>query len=84
MKKILKDISYILICVVLLNIISYFIYIRWDFTATKRYSLSKVSKNIIQQNTRNIAIDFYVTEDLHKIYKNWQKNSYHCSKNTNH
>lgn len=58
MKKILKDISYILICVVLLNIISYFIYIRWDFTATKRYSLSKVSKNIIQQNTRNIAIDF--------------------------
>ena len=64
MKKILKDISYILICVVLLNIISYFIYIRWDFTATKRYSLSKVSKNIIQQNTRNIAIDFYVTEDL--------------------
>ena len=64
MKKILKEIIYILIGVVLLNIVSYFVYIRWDFTSTKRYSLSNVSKNIIQGNTQNIAVDFYVTENL--------------------
>ncbi len=64
MKKILKDIIYILTCVLILNILSYFIYVRWDFTSTKRYSLSKVSKNIIQNNTKPIAIDYYITEDL--------------------
>lgn len=64
MKKIIKDITYIFICVVLLNIVSYFVYIRWDFTATKRYSLSNVSKNIIQKNTKKITVDFYVTEEL--------------------
>lgn len=64
MKKVLKDVLSILAVVLLLNVISYFVYIRWDFTSTKRYSLSKVSKNIIQKNDKPVIIDFYVTEDL--------------------
>ncbi len=64
MNKVIKDIIYILLGVLLLNILSCFLFFRWDFTSSKRYSLSKVSKNIIKQNTEPIVIDFYVTEDL--------------------
>ncbi len=64
MKRIIKNITYIFICIVLLNIVSFFIYIRWDFTSTKRYSLSHVSKNIIRENTKKITVDFYVSEHL--------------------
>ncbi len=64
MNKVIKDIIYIVLTVLLLNILSCFLFFRWDFTSNKRYSLSKVSKNIIKQNTDPIVIDFYVTEDL--------------------
>ncbi len=64
MKKILKDTLSVLTGILLVNIISYFIFFRWDFTHTKRYSLSQVSKNSIRQNTEPIVVDFYVTEDL--------------------
>ena len=45
-------------------IFSFFIFFRWDFTKTKRYSLSKVSKTSIRNNVEPIVVDFYVTEDL--------------------
>lgn len=64
MNKIKKDICTTLLIVLLLNIVSYFIFFRWDFTSTKRYSLSKVSKDIVQSNQKPIVIDFYVTENL--------------------
>lgn len=64
MKQIVKDLLYIIVVVVILNVFSYFLFFRMDFTVNKRYSLSKVSKNIIQKNTEPIVVDFYVTEDL--------------------
>ncbi|MEG1737387.1 MAG: GldG family protein [Odoribacter sp.] len=64
MRKILKNILYTLIAVLLLNIFSYFVFFRCDFTVNKRYSLSNVSKNSIRNNTEAIVVDFYVTEDL--------------------
>lgn len=64
MKKIIKNIIYTLSVVLLINTISCFIFFRWDFTANKRYSLGKVSKNIIQKNQEPVTVDFYVTEDL--------------------
>lgn len=64
MKKVIQDITSILAIVILVNLLSYFIFFRLDFTQTKRYSLSKVSKTSIRQNTRPIVVDFYVTEDL--------------------
>lgn len=64
MNKIVKDIVYVLVVVLLLNVLSCFLFFRWDFTSNKRYSLSKVSKNIIRNNTEPIIVDFYVTEDL--------------------
>lgn len=73
MNKVIKDIIYILLTVLLLNILSCFLFFRWDFTSSKRYSLSKVSKNIIKQNTEPIVIDFYVTEDLPQDIKKLAK-----------
>ena len=64
MKKIIKDIISILTVILLVNIFSFFIFFRWDFTKTKRYSLSKVSKTSIRNNVEPIVVDFYVTEDL--------------------
>lgn len=73
MKKIIKDIIYILLAVLALNILSCFLFFRLDFTSTKRYSLSRVSKNIIQQNKEPIVIDFYITEDLPQDIKKLAK-----------
>lgn len=64
MKQIVKNTIYILIAVILLNIVSCFVFVRWDFTANKRYSLSIVSKKIVKNNKLPVVVDFYVTEDL--------------------
>lgn len=64
MKKLLKDTTYILIAILLLNIVSSFIFFRWDFTTNKRYSLSNVSKDIIRNNQLPVVVDLYLTEDL--------------------
>lgn len=64
MKQTIKDTIYILTAIILLNVVSYFVFFRWDFTANQRYSLSKVSKNIIKNNRLPVVVDFYVTEDL--------------------
>lgn len=64
MRKILKDITSTIVILILINAVSCFLFFRWDFTASKRYSLSKVSKNIIRNNREPITVDFYVTEDL--------------------
>lgn len=73
MNKIVKDVIYILTAVLLLNIVSFFIFFRLDFTQTKRYSLSKVSKNSIRNNTEPIVVDFYVSEDLPQDIKKLAK-----------
>lgn len=73
MNKMIKDTIYVLITVLIINVLSCFLFFRWDFTATKRYSLSKVSKNIIQKNTEPIVVDFYVTEDLPQDIKKLAK-----------
>lgn len=64
MKKILKDTIYILLAMLLLNIVSSFVFFRWDFTANKRYSLSKASVSIIRNNQHPVVVDLYLTEDL--------------------
>lgn len=64
MKKTVKNTIYLLVALFLLNVISYFVFFRWDFTANKRYSLGNVSKNIIRKNTEPVVVDFYVTKDL--------------------
>ena len=64
MRKVSKHTLYILSAIIVLNIFSYFIFFRLDFTTNKRYSLSNVSKEVIQNNNEPIVVDFYVSEDL--------------------
>lgn len=64
MKQLIENNLYIILGIVLINVFSVFAFIRIDFTSNNRYSLSKVSKNTVQQNTVPVTVDFYVTEDL--------------------
>lgn len=73
MKQLIQNNLYIIIGIVLLNIFSVFAFVRMDFTSNNRYSLSKVSKNTIKQNTTPITVDFYVTEDLPQDLKKLAK-----------
>lgn len=69
MKDIIKNNIYIILGIIILNIASYFLFFRLDFTANKRYSLSSVSKNIVKNTKEQITVDFYVTEDLPQEFK---------------
>jgi len=64
MKAIFKDTIYIITTILVVNLLSYFIFFRLDFTSSKRYSLSQVSKTSILNNKEAITVDFYVSEDL--------------------
>lgn len=80
MKQIVKHNIYIITGIILLNIVSYFVFFRMDFTANSRYSLSKVSKNVIKNNKRPIVVDFYVTEDLPQDVKKLAREFKHLLK----
>ena len=73
MKRILQNSIYLLITILAINILSYFLFFRLDFTMNKRYSLSKVSKNIVKKNTLPVTVDFYITEDLPQDIKKLAK-----------
>lgn len=64
MKKLIKNNLYTITGITLLNILSAFLFVRIDFTFNNRYSLSKVSKEAIQDIKEPVSIDFYITEDL--------------------
>ena len=64
MKTLIKNNLYTIIGIVLLNVLSAILFVRIDFTFNNRYSLSKVSKEAIQEIKEPITIDFYITEDL--------------------
>lgn len=64
MKNIIKQTLYALSVVLLLNVLSCLVFFRWDFTTSKRYSLGKVSKNIIRENSEPVVVDLYVSKDL--------------------
>ena len=64
MRYTIKHILPIISIIILANIISLFIYIRHDFTQSKRYSLSKVSRDIVKNNNKPISVDFYTSDEL--------------------
>lgn len=64
MKKLIKNNLYIITGIILLNILSAFLFVRMDFTFNNRYSLSKVSKQAVKAIKEPVTIDFYLTEDL--------------------
>ncbi|HKG69329.1 MAG TPA: Gldg family protein [Segetibacter sp.] len=66
MKKrhvIIKLIS-ILLFLILLNVASYFLFFRIDFTADKSYTLSKATLNILKNLKEKVTVNAYFSEDL--------------------
>ncbi len=50
--------------VVLLNLLSDTFFLRLDFTADKRYTLSKATKDILKNLSRPVTVKAYFTRDL--------------------
>jgi len=50
--------------IILINTLSYLFFLRFDFTDSHQYSLSKVSKNITKENTLPIHVDYYISKNL--------------------
>jgi gliding-associated putative ABC transporter substrate-binding component GldG len=54
----------IFIFLILLNLISYRLFFRFDFTADQRFTLSKATRNILNGLTDKVIISAYFSEDL--------------------
>ncbi|TZF82181.1 gliding motility-associated ABC transporter substrate-binding protein GldG [Pedobacter sp. BS3] len=66
------DISFLLICIAVIlavNVLSSSYYGRIDFTAEKRYTLSPVTKNILQKLKGNIQVTVYLDGDFPAGFK---------------
>ena len=55
MKTLIKNNLYTIIGIVLLNVLSAILFVRIDFTFNNRYSLSKVSKEAIQEDRKSVV-----------------------------
>ncbi len=66
---ILINILFALVCVVLINIISYFGFFRFDLTKNRIYSLSSVSKKIISRFDDNILIRAVFSKTLPEQFR---------------
>ncbi|MDL2251757.1 GldG family protein [Odoribacter sp. OttesenSCG-928-J03] len=64
MKQLTNNYIYLILFIILLNVLSYFVFIRIDLTAHKRYSLSNVSKEVIKHINEPVTVHFYVSEEL--------------------
>lgn len=69
MKKTIKNNLYTVIGILVLNILSMVLFFRIDFTHNNRYSLSRVSKEVIKNIKQPVTIDFYLTNNLPQSIK---------------
>ena len=63
-KSISSQILLIIIVLVLINVLSDKFFVRLDFTADQRYTLSKATKDILRSLPEPVTITAYFTEDL--------------------
>jgi ABC-2 type transport system permease protein len=68
-QKDFKQFSYALIALLSFNIISQLFFGRIDFTAEKRYTLSPISKNILQNLKQPVIITVYLEGDFPSGFK---------------
>ncbi len=68
-QKDFKKFSFALILVVILNVLSSMYFGRIDFTAEKRYTLSPISKNILQNLQAPVIITVYLEGDFPSAFK---------------
>jgi len=63
-KKIQTTIALVFGILILVNILSYRFFLRLDFTADHRYSLSNATKNILKNLDATVTVTAYFTENL--------------------
>lgn len=73
MKQLIRNNIYIIVCILLINIGMSFVFIGSILRRIICYSLSKVSKTIVQNTLDPITVDFYVTENLPQDLKKLAK-----------
>lgn len=68
-QKDIKNLGFALILIVIFNVLSYQFFSRVDFTAEKRYTLSPVSKSILQNLKAPVFITIYLEGDFPSGFK---------------
>ncbi|AUC14560.1 gliding motility-associated ABC transporter substrate-binding protein GldG [Tenacibaculum sp. SZ-18] len=72
MSKNLKKILFVLVGLLLANFISSSLFTRFDLTKDKRYTLSDVSKNIVNKLDKNLIVNVYLEGDFPSEFKRLQ------------
>ena len=72
MNKKIKNISFLIIGLIVLNIVTQNYYKRFDLTADKRYTLSETTKNIVSKIDKNLFISVYLEGDFPSEFKRLQ------------
>lgn len=60
---------YAILGFVLVNLIASQMFYRFDFTQDQRYSLSKTSKNLLEEIEQPLAVEIFLTGDLPTVFK---------------
>jgi gliding-associated putative ABC transporter substrate-binding component GldG len=63
MSKILKNNIILILSIIALNILGFWVYVRADLTADKRYSISESSKNLLKNLNDEVIIKVYLDGD---------------------
>ncbi|MCG1036400.1 gliding motility-associated ABC transporter substrate-binding protein GldG [Polaribacter sargassicola] len=72
MSKNIKNIVFLTIALIALNIVNQYFYKRLDLTADKRYTLSKTTENILNKVDKNLFISIYLEGDFPSEFKRLQ------------
>ena len=73
MSKKIKPIFLVFVGLLLLNFISQYIYQRFDLTADKRYTLSKITQKIVDKVDKNLFITVYLEGDFPSEFNRLQQ-----------
>ena len=73
MSKKIKPIFLVFVGLLLLNFISQYIYQRFDLTADKRYTLSKITQEIVDNVDKNLFITVYLEGDFPSEFNRLQQ-----------
>lgn len=63
-RTLLYNPTYLILSLILINILSCFLFLRLDLTSNKKYSLSTVSKTTLQQLNQDITVTLYLSDNL--------------------
>ena len=69
----IKKMALLMVVLVVLSVLSQSLFFRIDLTADKRYSLSSISKQLLQELDAPVKVDFFLDGDLPSGFMNLQQ-----------